>query len=242
MAYYKRKKRSLASIEREINHTLKEIEKYKGELSVALANRERFVITREELIKTHEMEGRLRLAKNSATHTTLWFFGLKQQRDPAGDKYSEFQKTEAYKRYIKDGVLNSEISRVKKEIKQSTHYLEDLEAQAIPLRKKRDSLLELKAAAATSAKEIRDLANATKRKIKGNELCPYCGDTIGSTPHADHIYPVSRGGRSEPRNMVYVCGKCNIKKSSLTLSQFIKKYNLDRDAIEDRLTILHKDF
>lgn len=65
---------------------------------------------------------------------------------------------------------------------------------------------------------------------------------LGDEPHADHIYPVSKGGRSMPKNMVYVCAPCNSQKINLTLAGFIKKYNLDRDEIERRLQELGKEF
>ena len=57
-----------------------------------------------------------------------------------------------------------------------------------------------------------------------------------------HIYPVSKGGRSTLRNMVYVCGSCNVRKGTLTLVGFIRKFDLDREEIERRLRDLGKEW
>jgi 5-methylcytosine-specific restriction endonuclease McrA len=72
--------------------------------------------------------------------------------------------------------------------------------------------------------------------------CPYCGKDMGNDPHCDHVYPVSKGGLSTPQNMVYVCLDCNLKKTDLTLTQFIKKHGVRRLEIEERLEKLGKDY
>ena len=74
-----------------------------------------------------------------------------------------------------------------------------------------------------------------------NEHCPYCGEFI-SEAHIDHIYPVAKGGLSTTKNMVRVCSICNMKKKDLTLSQFIRKYKLDREFIEGNLDLLNKAY
>lgn len=97
-----------------------------------------------------------------------------------------------------------------------------------------------------SNKEKRTLAKSLKPSIKKNEFCPYCGIklnyNIKQDVHLDHIYPVSKGGMSTRKNLVYVCCDCNLKKSNLTLRGFIKKYGLDRNRIEMMLEELGKDF
>lgn len=50
----------------------------------------------------------------------------------------------------------------------------------------------------------------------------------------------AKSGLSTTKNMVRVCSKCNIKKKDLTLNQFIKKYNLNRNLIESNLEALNK--
>lgn len=108
--------------------------------------------------------------------------------------------------------------------------------------RKRDAFIELRAAAAATANAARQVGVTVKRKLPRQPWCPYCGGPLGTDPHADHIYPISKGGRSVPRNMVYVCAGCNSMKKNLTLAGFIRKYSLDRTAIERRLEELHKEF
>jgi 5-methylcytosine-specific restriction endonuclease McrA len=88
----------------------------------------------------------------------------------------------------------------------------------------------------------RSTGDTVKRRLKKNDQCPYCGEMILDSGHVDHIYPVSKGGHSTSKNMVRVCIDCNLKKSNLTLTMFIKKYLLDRHEIEERLTELKKEF
>jgi 5-methylcytosine-specific restriction endonuclease McrA len=88
----------------------------------------------------------------------------------------------------------------------------------------------------------RDLTDTVKKTLPAHSNCPYCGESLGETPHADHIYPVTKGGHSVAANMVLVCAACNLKKGSMTLRAFIMKYGLDREAIEMRLHELGKDF
>lgn len=113
--------------------------------------------------------------------------------------------------------------------------------------KKDEKILELKASASDNNKKTRSLASPVKARIiqqfKISELCPYCGEKIDpQNSHADHIYPVSKGGRSSPKNMVYICSGCNLSKGNKTLNQFIKENNLQRDIIENNLELLNKDF
>lgn len=110
------------------------------------------------------------------------------------------------------------------------------------LDRKKDVLQELRAAAASTSKQTRIVGSSVRRRLSKQSTCPYCGESLESTAHADHIYPVSKGGRSAPRNMVYVCSTCNGMKKDLTLTTFIRKYNLDRSAIEQRLEELGKEF
>jgi 5-methylcytosine-specific restriction endonuclease McrA len=68
------------------------------------------------------------------------------------------------------------------------------------------------ALAAVRLEKQRELAESVKRKLSRDHPCPYCGQGLGTSPHADHIYPVSRGGLSVISNMVFVCQICNQKK------------------------------
>ena len=93
----------------------------------------------------------------------------------------------------------------------------------------------------------REQASAVKQKLRSqmqrDPHCPYCGvnfDYEGA--HADHIYPVAFGGYSTASNMVFVCSDCNTKKAAFTLREFIKKFNLDEQAIHARLEMHGKKF
>lgn len=88
----------------------------------------------------------------------------------------------------------------------------------------------------------RDLTSTVKKSLALQRECPYCGGAIGANPHADHIYPVAKGGHSVPANMVLVCAACNLRKGTKTLRAFILEYGLCRDEIEMRLHKLGKDF
>ncbi|MEO7432086.1 MAG: HNH endonuclease [Dokdonella sp.] len=109
-------------------------------------------------------------------------------------------------------------------------------------KRKSEALESLRAAAAFAAADTRKVASSIKRKLERQPLCPYCGYKLNELLHAEHIYPVAKGGRSTRANMVNVCESCNARKGKMTLTAFIKKYELNREAIEARLTALGKEF
>lgn len=86
----------------------------------------------------------------------------------------------------------------------------------------------------------RGYAETVKEKLERYDYCPYCLCRNPSELAADHIMPVSHGGLSTKENMIYVCKSCNDKKSDMTLREFCKEYNLDRNEIEQRLVMLGK--
>lgn len=120
--------------------------------------------------------------------------------------------------------------------------IKTIENEKAKLRAKEEKLQSLKNKAAESAKIKRVIAKGIKKSLANNEDCPYCGFVLLDNIHADHIYPLAKGGESTKKNMVLVCADCNSKKSSLTLQAFIRKYNLNRDEVESRLSALDKDF
>ncbi len=89
--------------------------------------------------------------------------------------------------------------------------------------------------------KTRDEAARLKSQLEITENCPYCNMPLEDNCQADHIYPVSKGGLSTVENMVYVCYGCNQRKSNLTLTQFIKKFSLDKNTIEKQLETLGKE-
>jgi hypothetical protein len=108
--------------------------------------------------------------------------------------------------------------------------------------RKRERLQELVAAAAATIEQTRKQADRLRSVLDDQQNCPYCDRRLDAKVHIDHIYPVSKGGRSVVRNLAKVCIECNLRKGNFTLAQFIKECGLDREAIEQRLSALGKDF
>ena len=145
--------------------------------------------------------------------------------------------------------INGNIDRLKTAIsfdeKRLEPYLRKLRVESERKEKIRQAKVELsalRAVAARTTRRSRELAERLKSRLSHQDLCPYCGGSLGDKPHADHIYPLSKGGRSIESNMVLACEGCNMKKGSLTLAGFIRQEGLDRDAVEQRLRVLQKDF
>lgn len=116
------------------------------------------------------------------------------------------------------------------------------EAKAAREAKKAQAERMAKARLAAADKRSRELASFTKRELARYDRCPYCNELMGNAPHADHIYPLSLGGLSIRENMVLVCGSCNVKKSVMTLREFIEAEQLDRTRIEYTLKQLGKKY
>ncbi len=114
------------------------------------------------------------------------------------------------------------------------------------IKRAKDETAKHKAHSYAYQEKTRELAEEIKREIKSQlskfKECPYCENDLGEIPHADHIYPVSKGGLSTKENMVYICQNCNSSKSDKTLNTFIKLKGLDRDKVEANLELLGKDY
>lgn len=121
----------------------------------------------------------------------------------------------------------------------------ELEKEKVQLQEVED----LKAKAAENDSETRKVADSFKRRFplarQLNRLsnCPYCNNLLNSdNAHLEHIYPVSKGGKSIIKNLIWVCATCNLKKGDKTLSSFIKTSKLERDLVETNLDWLEKDY
>lgn len=99
-----------------------------------------------------------------------------------------------------------------------------------------------KAVAARADGRTRELASMLRWQLPEQETCPYCDRPLGRDRHADHIYPVSKGGLSVTSNMVWCCSECNMKKGDMTLARFTEEYGIDRVAVESRLRLLGKEY
>jgi 5-methylcytosine-specific restriction endonuclease McrA len=53
--------------------------------------------------------------------------------------------------------------------------------------------------------------------------CAYCPARATTW---DHIVPVSKGGRTEPGNMLPACMSCNSRKNALDIEEFIERYDV----------------
>jgi 5-methylcytosine-specific restriction endonuclease McrA len=100
-------------------------------------------------------------------------------------------------------------------IKQKKDFLKKIKDQISLLENKKDKLKSLKNKATELTKKKRKLGEIIKPALPKSE-CPYCFAPIGSSPHADHIYPIAKGGESRVKNMVYVCKKCNLNKRDMS--------------------------
>ena len=120
------------------------------------------------------------------------------------------------------------------------------EAQQNQIQRAKDETAKHKAHSYAYQEKTRELAEEVKKEIKSQlrkfKVCPYCEGDLGNVPHADHIYPVSKGGLSTKENMVYICQSCNSSKSDKTLNVFIKSKGFDREKVESNLDLLGKDY
>jgi hypothetical protein len=127
-------------------------------------------------------------------------------------------------------------------------YLNNLiDARYVEVRQRNETLDELKARAANNELETRRLAERFRRNIQKQlsilDCCPYCAKLLAyDNTHQDHIYPVSKGGQSRLKNLVFICSRCNIRKSDSTLRSFIEQQEFSMTAVYERLTLLQKEF
>ena len=116
-------------------------------------------------------------------------------------------------------------------------------------KQRKKELDELKARSANNDAETRKIAETFKRKYPlSRQLekltdCPYCSNLLDTKKaHLEHIYPVSKGGKSSSKNLVWICSTCNLKKSNKTLIGFVKIHKMNRELIESNLDLLDKEY
>jgi HNH endonuclease len=115
------------------------------------------------------------------------------------------------------------------------------------IEKQKELILDIKARAATKELETRKLAQNLRRKLNAQltiaDCCPYCAGRLSlNDAHLDHIYPVSKGGQSRPKNLVLVCSSCNMKKRNSMLRLFIEEQGFSEREVYNRLIALSKEF
>lgn len=146
-----------------------------------------------------------------------------------------------WSRYKHHATIKKRISSIKLTIPKAEAKILRLKEEAIRKKRVKEAQAIKKAQYATTLDETRNLAQSIRRRLPTNHNCPYCDGPLGENYHADHIYPVSKGGQSRESNMVNVCETCNLKKKDDTLNTFIRKYGLNRDSIERSLIKLGKE-
>lgn len=118
------------------------------------------------------------------------------------------------------------------------------ESVALAAKRERDRRERLDANAHLAARargEIRSESGRLRRRLRQDHPCPYCGGDLGLDMHADHIYPVAKGGLSSESNYVMVCQPCNQVKRDMTLNDFIDRMGFHRETILRRLRELGKN-
>ncbi len=164
-------------------------------------------------------------------------------------KYQNFYLNKYEKHYPKE-LSNFFYPWIELKIKKRNLFIDSSEItnetidKAIQYKTRTQSLL---AKAAAHDNQQRQFAEVIKKDLQHQlirlNVCPYCMcELVQGEIHADHIYPVSKGGLSTAKNMVYICAKCNLQKRNMTLSAFIKKYKLDTSNVHNMLDMLGKEY
>ena len=247
MAYrYKKKKkriRSVAKIEAEIAVHLERHRKH-----LLWVERNSRFAERKEFHSSAIDKEILRLQSSESSYKKRFgLFRTQNLTESAEQKLSELKRLriEAEKKALEDiplldfpherytdmKIMNPDWINLQWELRKAKEKEEKQEKQKVIL-----------ARVAKADGKTREFATSVKSRIPQNHVCPYCGNDLGDNPHADHIYPVSRGGLSTKANMVYVCASCNFRKRDKTLRMFIEEFGLDRANIEIRLSKLGKEF
>ena len=209
-----------------------------------------FFVSRIESIErqSEKIEQEMDQVRREFIHDKFGLFGAIfkiKELSPTGINRIEILAEQRGKLYREKIELTGKISlwlRISDELKKEKILLDGIHNRINSIENKKDALESLKNKAAKVSKEKRQIGKSVKNRLVKNDICPYCGKKILGDGHADHIYPVSKGGESRAKNMVMVCSECNLKKRDHTLQSFIKKHNLDRYAMERRLDMIGKEY
>lgn len=58
-----------------------------------------------------------------------------------------------------------------------------------------------------------------------NGKCYWCGKAVGEKYHADHVVPISKGGRNDKSNLVISCVTCNLRKFNKMPEDWMREVN-----------------
>lgn len=59
--------------------------------------------------------------------------------------------------------------------------------------------------------------------LKQKGKCAICKISLKDKYHVDHIYPISKGGMHEPKNIQILCATCNVRKSAKDPIKFMQE-------------------
>ena len=79
-------------------------------------------------------------------------------------------------------------------------------------------------------KQFRDKTKMHKLELieRGMTACHYCGTECGISITADHMRPISHGGKDEFSNIVPACAPCNNRKGSKLYKDFMEQITLEQ--------------
>lgn len=98
------------------------------------------------------------------------------------------------------------------------------------------------------SKEYDTVFKITLEEIRGflykyyGKSCRYCNVTLTvANIVCDHIFPISHGGNSTPKNLQLICRRCNVRKGNLSDKDFRRLLKwIRRQPIEMQKYILRK--
>jgi hypothetical protein len=89
----------------------------------------------------------------------------------------------------------------------------------------------------TKVLERKNISNANARQVweKTKGICMHCQTRLQGEPdkrghhwHVDHYLALNKGGKNSIENYVPSCSPCNLKKSDLSVEEFLTKQKLPR--------------
>lgn len=63
---------------------------------------------------------------------------------------------------------------------------------------------------------------------KQDGKCPACAASLLDGYHVDHVVPLAKGGDNWPANLQLLCPPCNLRKSDMSMEEFMRRNFTDR--------------
>lgn len=85
-----------------------------------------------------------------------------------------------------------------------------------------------------SAEGVLTKEDVAAARAEGEGRCPYCICDLSQTKsHVDHVRPLARGGTNTRDNIVVCCARCNLKKNSKTVKEFVFGWKKGTEILPD---------